>query len=95
MIKKKVCKNLHGQGLGRHSKEEVLAISDKSFAALSTLLADKAYFFDGKPSSFDATVYSILCQFISVDCDNEFNAKARSYSNLVQFCQRIEKEYYV
>jgi len=94
LIRKSVKKNLHGQGTGRHSKEEILSISDKSFAALSTLLAEKPYFFGDKPSSFDATVYSILCQFISVNCDNEFNEKARSYPNLVQFCQRIKQTYY-
>jgi len=94
LIQKKVRENLFGQGIGRHTKEEILAISDKSFAALSTLLADKDYFFGDKPSSFDATVYSILCQFVSVDCDNEFNDKARTYGNLVQFCQRIEQAYY-
>ncbi len=94
MIQRKVRKNLYGQGLGRHSKEEVLAISDKSFSALSTLLAEQDYFFGEQPSTFDATVYAILCQFISTNCDNEFNAKARSYSNLVLFCQRIEKLHY-
>lgn len=94
LIRKSVKKNLHGQGTGRHSKAEILAISDKSFAALSTLLGDQMYFFNNKESSFDAIVYSILCQFISVDCTNEFNDKARSYPNLVQFCQRIEQAYY-
>ncbi len=94
LIRRGVKKNLHGQGIGRHSKDEILAISDKSFAALSTLLADKNYFFGDKQSSFDATAYSILCQFICVNCDNEFNAKAKSYPNLVQFCQRIEQTYY-
>ncbi len=94
IIQKKVRKNLYGQGIGRHTKDEILAITDKSFASLSTLLGSKDYFFGNKPSSFDATVYSILCQFISVDCNNEFNEKARSYLNLVQFCQRIEQAYY-
>jgi len=94
LIRKSVKKNLHGQGTGRHSKAEILAISDKSFVALSTLLGDQMYFFNNKESSFDAIVYSILCQFISVDCTNEFNDKARSYPNLVQFCQRIEQAYY-
>jgi len=94
LIRKSVKKNLHGQGMGRHSREEILAISDKTFAALSTLLGGETYFFGDKPSSFDATVYSILCQFISVNCDNEFNDKARSYPNLVQFCQHIEQTYY-
>jgi len=94
LIRKGVKKNLHGQGLGRHSKEEILAISDKSFSALSILLADKDYFFGDNPSSFDASVYSILGQFILTDHLNEFNEKARTYPNLVQFCQRIEQTYY-
>ncbi len=94
LIRKTVKKNLHGQGLGRHSKEEILTIADKSFSALSVLLGDKSYFYGDKPCSFDATAYSILCQFISVNYQNEFNDKAKSYTNLVSFCQRIEKEYY-
>jgi glutathione S-transferase len=94
LIRKRVKKNLHAQGMGRHSKNEILAISDKSFSALSTLLGDKSYFFGDKPSSFDATAYSILCQFITANCDNEFNAKANNYQNLVEYCQRIEHTYY-
>lgn len=94
LIRKNVKKNLHGQGTARHSKEEILVISNKSFAALSTLLAEKKYFFGDNPSSFDAVVYAILCQFILTDYNNEFNDKARGYANLVEFCQRIEQKYY-
>ena len=94
LIRKAVKKNLHGQGLGRHSKAEILTIADKSFDALSVLLGDKDYFYGKQPCSFDAAAYSILCQFISVNCDNEFNFKARSYPNLVQYCQRIEQNFY-
>jgi glutathione S-transferase len=94
LVRKGVKKSLHVQGMGRHSKNEILAISDKSFAALSTLLGDKNYFFGDKVSTFDATAYSLLCQFITVNCDNEFNAKAKNYQNLVEYCQRIEQTYY-
>ena len=94
LIRKAVKKNLHGQGTGRHSKDEILAIADKTFSALSILLADKDYFYGEQPCSFDATAYSILCQFISVNCDNEFNRKARNYPNLVSYCQRINQQFY-
>jgi glutathione S-transferase len=94
LLRRGVKKNLHAQGIGRHSKNEILAISDKSFAALSTLLGDKNYFFGNTPCHFDATAYSLLCQFITATCDDEFNTKARSYQNLVEYCQRIEQTYY-
>ena len=94
LIRKAVKKNLHGQGLGRHSKAEILTIADKSFDALSVLLGDNDYFYGEQPCSFDAAAYAILCQFISVTCDNEFNLKARTYTNLVRYCQRIENQFF-
>ncbi len=98
IIRKTVKKNLHGQGVGRHSAEEILAIADKSLQSLSTLLADQDFFFGEQYTSFDAVVYSHLCEFISVrfDCgfENVFTKQAKSYQNLVQFCQRIEDKFY-
>jgi len=94
MIRKGVSKTLKSQGFGRHSETELLTIVDEHFAALSTLLADKDFFFGDKPSSFDAVAYAALCEFISVDFFNSFNQQARKYDNLVQFCQRIEGKYY-
>lgn len=94
LVRKSVIKNLHAHGMGRHSQAEILTIADNSFNALAVLLGEQDYFYGAQPSSFDAVAYSILCQFISVNCDNDFNTKARSYPNLVRYCQRIEQEFY-
>lgn len=98
IIRRSVKKNLHGQGIGRHSLEEIIEITDKSLQSLSTLLAEKDFFFGEQHTSFDAVVYSHLCEFISVRFDNGFEnvftKKAKSYQNLVQFCQRIEDQFY-
>jgi glutathione S-transferase len=98
VIRRKVKKNIHSQGVGRHSPDEILAMADKSLQSLSTLLADKDFFFGEQHTSFDAAVYSHLCEFISVrfDCgfENVFTKQAKTYQNLVQFCQRIEDQFY-
>jgi glutathione S-transferase len=94
IIRNDVKKTLKRQGFGRHSETELLTKVDDQFSALSILLADNDYFFGDKPSSFDAVVYSALCEFISVDFFNSFNQQARKYENLVQYCQRIEAKYY-
>lgn len=94
IIQKDVKKTLVRQGFGRHSEAELLSISDEHFAALSTLLGDKDYFFGEQICSFDTVAYAALCEFISVDFFNNFNQQARKYENLVQYCQRIEKNYY-
>jgi len=94
IYRRTVKKALYAQGMGRHSYDEVTDIADKSFKALANILADKEYFFGDKASSFDATAYAFLCQFITAQCPNKLNDKAKSYDNLVGFCQRIEKQFY-
>ena len=94
LIRKSVIKNLHGQGTGRHSTYEIKAIAEKSFSALSVLLADKDYIFGSSICRLDAAIYAHLCEFILVNYDNEFNLLARKYENLVAYCQRIQQRYY-
>ncbi|WP_448566942.1 glutathione S-transferase family protein [Thalassotalea ganghwensis] len=94
LVQKGVKKNLYGQGILRHSEREILQIANEQFATLSVLLADQDYFFGQQPSTFDAIAYSMLMEFISVNFSNPFNEAARSYPNLLAFCQRIENQYY-
>ena len=94
LVKKNVIKSLHLQGLGRHSHNELLGLTDTLMHSLSDVLAENDYFFGDTISNFDIVAYAHLCQFISVNFDNEFNLLAKKYNNLVNFCQRIEKQFY-
>jgi len=94
LYRRTVKKSLYAQGMGRHSYDEVTDIADKSFKALADILAEQKYFFGDSPCSFDATAYAFLCQFITGQCPNKLNDKAQSYDNLVQFCHRIQQQYY-
>jgi glutathione S-transferase len=94
VYRRTVKKNLYAQGMGRHSYDEVTEIADKSFNALADILGKQDYFFGDAPCSFDATAYAFLCQFITAQCPNKLNDKAKRYDNLVGFCQRIEQQYY-
>ena len=94
MIRKKMKRTLFGQGLTKHTHQEILHIAKQSFQALSDLLADEKYFFGSTPSSLDAAAYGILANFIDMNISNQFNTLARDYQNLVDYCNRIKTEYY-
>ncbi len=94
LVRKKVASSVKGQGLGRHSRQEILNICHQSFSALSVLLGNKNYFFGDKPSSLDAACFAFLAEFILVDFSNEFNQAARGYPTLVSYCRRIKQVYY-
>ncbi len=94
ILRKSVRKGLTGQGMARHSSEELQLMMRKNMQALSDLLGDNEYFFNQKPCSLDATVYGFLCSFINVTINNPFNEIARDFDNLKSFCKRIEQHFY-
>ena len=94
IARKGVLGALKKQGLGRHSNEEINTIADNSFKALSEVLADKNYFFGDTSSTFDATAFGFLDQFINVSIDCEMNDLAKKYSNLVSYCNNFRDQYY-
>ena len=80
--------------MGNHNNEEILTIAKSSLSSLSDLLSDKDYFFNNKPSSFDATAFAFLSQITISTISNPLSDLARSYDNLVRYCERIQKQYY-
>ncbi len=94
IARKGIISALKKQGLGKHSDEEIKVISKRTFEALSEILGEKSYFFGEMPSTFDATAFGFLSQFISVSLNNEINDQARQYKNLVAYCNNIQDQYY-
>ncbi|NIA02592.1 MAG: glutathione S-transferase family protein [Planctomycetia bacterium] len=94
LIRKQVIKALKGQGVSRHTNEEIQQILRSSLQSLSDLLGSRDYFFGDKPSSLDATAFAILAEFILVDQDDPHNQIAREYAALVAYCDRINAEFY-
>lgn len=88
--RKSVLNQINNQGLGRHSREEVLSLAKETLDALSVLLSDNDFIFGDQPCSLDATIYGFLGEVILCDLDGEINKLGRQYSNLVAYCNRIQ-----
>ncbi len=94
MIRKQVIKSLKGQGISRHSDEEVQHILRRSLQALTNMLGTKQYFSGDRLSSLDATAFAFLAQLILVELDGRYNQIAREYQSLVSYCERINTKFY-
>jgi glutathione S-transferase len=58
LIRRNVVKNVHAQGTGRHTAEDIYAMARADWDAIATLLGDGPYFFGEKASSIDAVLYA-------------------------------------
>lgn len=85
---------LKKQGMGKHSEEEIKILARESFDSLSAILGQQTYFFGEAPCSFDVSAFAFLGEFILTTLDNEYNDIARSYDNLVKYCNNMQAQYY-
>ena len=82
-------KNTWAQGVGRHSKDEILAFAKEDLNALSVILGNQSFFMGDKPTSIDATIYGFLAQLIYVPWLGPL------LTNLVDYAERMKARYWV
>jgi glutathione S-transferase len=87
-------KELHGHGMGRHSREEIHAIGKRDITALGDFLADKPYFMGDRPCSLDATAYAFVANIVLPPVESTLKQHARQYPQLEAYCERMRSRYY-
>ena len=87
-------KQLHAQGTGRHSRDDIYAIGCRDVTALSELLGDQAFYLGDEPTSVDATAYAFLANLLWAPIDLPIRAHAQKLPNLEAYCQRMKARYY-
>jgi glutathione S-transferase len=87
-------KQLHAQGTGRHSRDEIYAIGCRDVTALAELLGEQTFFLGDEPSSVDATGYAFLANLLWVPIDLPIRAHAQTFANLEAYCQRMKARYF-
>lgn len=93
MTQRKVRTSLEGQGLGRHSKEEIYAIIEKDLKSVSAILGEKQYLLGDKVSIVDCTVFSFFANVLWCGLDSPMSQYVKeNATNLVAYCDRIKDE---
>jgi len=92
--RRNVAANLYGQGLGRHSHAEVVALGRRSVAALSALLGNKAHLMGPVPTAADATAFAMISALLAPLFDSGLRFAAEELPNLTRYRDRMMAEYY-
>jgi glutathione S-transferase len=94
LARRGLIQELRGHGMGRHSREEILAIGRRDITALADFLDDKAFFMGAVPSSLDACAYAFLANLIWVPLASELKLHAQKYPQLQAYCERMRCRFY-
>lgn len=85
---------IHGQGTGRHTRDEIYAIGCDNLTAVAGFLDDKPFMMGERPTSLDATAYAFLANTLFAPVENKLTSHARSHPNLRAYCERMRARYF-
>lgn len=95
MVRRSSLRDLYGQGMGRHSRDEVLALGQENIRALSDFLSDRPFLMGNEPTSIDAIGYGTLANLIKASINSPLKDYALGFENLVAYCDRMHDRYWV
>ncbi len=90
MANRSVRKGMYLQGLGRHTREELVAFAQQDIEALSVELGDRDCFLGSRPASIDATVFGALHGILDCTLDTPLKAAAERRPNLRAYVDRMK-----
>lgn len=85
-----------GQGIGRHTKDEVRAMGMQDMKALSDFLGDKPFMMGDKPTELDCVLFGFTCQILYTMKPDHLYRKALETDlvNLKEHMLRVKAKYW-
>jgi glutathione S-transferase len=94
IIRGKVRKMLHAQGIGRHTDAERMKLAKGDVSAVDTLLGQSAYMLGNRISEVDAVAFAFLSSAACKHFDSRFAEEIRSRPALMAYLNRLRQEYF-
>jgi glutathione S-transferase len=94
IVRREMNKKLKGQGTGRHSIEEVMAMGAADFDAIAEVLGDKPFFLGDAPRTVDCTLFAFVEGVLGFPVDSSMKASIGAHANLVAYRKRIRDRWW-
>ncbi|MEI9900922.1 MAG: glutathione S-transferase family protein [Hyphomicrobium sp.] len=93
-VRREVRRNLKGQGMGRHSEEDIARLAVHDLGALADFLGDKPFLMGGAPCGADATVFAFVTAALCRHFRTPIRIAAELQPNLVAYRERLMELYF-
>ncbi len=94
MVRRKIRKNAHGQGMGRYTDEEQAILCGRAVTALSDVLGERPYMMGERMCGLDATAFAFVACASNPVIEGTLSTAMKSCGNLRAYRDRIMKAHY-
>ncbi|MEM9068056.1 MAG: glutathione S-transferase family protein [Myxococcota bacterium] len=93
-LRRTVKRTLWGQGLSRHTTDEILAFGIEDVRAIAQKLRERPFLLGDRATSVDAAVYPQILNTAAVPYDTSLRTFCRAQDNLMAYCERCEEAFF-
>ena len=90
-VRRKMRRDLVGQGLGRHTRDEIASKACADIDAIDAELGDRPFFGGDEPRAIDATAYAFLANLLLAPVETPVKAHAAERPRLVAYAERMRQ----
>lgn len=90
VLRPHILRYLWGQGIGRHTPEEVCARLNQDWAALSEILGERDFLMGTRPATIDASAYSYITNMHRAPIAPKAKVLLDRYPNLIAYAARMD-----
>ncbi|MBM3115042.1 glutathione S-transferase C-terminal domain-containing protein [Jeongeupia naejangsanensis] len=94
MIRRRVSRDLYGQGMGRHTADEQFELARRDIDATAELLGDKPYLLGDTICGTDATVFAFLLGTLCPRFESPLRRYTEQHKPLVAYVERMMERFY-
>ena len=93
-VRRQIRQRLDGQGMGRHSAEEIAALATRSIDATADFLGAKPYMMGDTPTGLDATAFAFAAGTLCPMFETPIRPAAERHDNLKAYVDRMMAQFY-
>ena len=90
LVRRKMRRDLQGQGTGRHTREEIASKACADLDAIAAELGDRPFFGGDEPRAIDAVAYAFLANLLSVPVPSPMKDHAAAKPSLPAYVARMK-----
>jgi glutathione S-transferase len=93
-VRRQLKRTLHGQGMGRHTRADIVALGTRSLDAIADYLGSKPFFMGSEPTGIDATIFAFVAGTLCPLFETALRTAVERHDNLRRYVGRMTARYY-
>jgi len=94
IVRGKMASQLKAQGMGRHAKDEIVALAVRDIDAVAAILGDQPYLMGDAPCAADATVFAWMAGVLCPAFETPIRTAAERHANLTAYVERMKRAHF-